>query len=171
MVFASVVPAMGATDMISEGKQVKFHYTLTVEGQVADTSDGKDPLMYVHGQQAIIPGLEAELEGMKVGDKKTVIVASENAYGPIDPQAVVELPRENMDEAEKDVEPQVGMVIQLQSPDGQNLAGIVEEVKEEVLVVNFNHPLAGKELSFDVEIIEIADAPEAPAAPEAPVVQ
>ena len=135
-------PVWGAEDMIKEGSSVKFDYTLYVEGEVADTSEGKEPLQYTHGTGMIIPGLEAQLDGLKAGDEKKVIVAPEDAYGVVNPQAIVEIPKSNLGEG---LDPTVGMVLQMQTKDGQTLNGVVNEIKEEALVMNFNHPLAGKE--------------------------
>lgn len=142
----------GETVMIDEGKTVKMHYTLTVEGQVVDSSEGKDPLEYVHGNKMIIPGLENELTGMKVGDTKTVAVVAKDAYGEIDTNAIVEIPKERLPEG---MEVQKGMVLEMSSPEGQKLPGMVMEVKEATIIVNFNHPLAGKDLSFDVSIVDV----------------
>lgn len=86
----------GETNMISAGKTVKFHYTLTVKGEVAATSDGNDPLEYVHGQQMIIPGLERQLEGLKVGDERESAVSPEDAYGLIQPEMFLEVPKSRL---------------------------------------------------------------------------
>lgn len=149
---AATTIAKGAPIMIEDGKKVKIEYTLKVNGEVVDSSEGRGPLEYTQGEGMIIPGLEKQLAGLKVGDKKTVTVASEEAYGPSDPNAIVEVPKANMP---KDQEPQKGMMLQMQTPDGKTLNGIVTEVKDEVVVLNFNHPLAGQELLFDVEIVGI----------------
>ena len=141
-----------AAEGISEGKTVKFNYVLIVEGEVVDSSEGKTPLEYTQGQNMIIPGLEQSLVGLKVGDKKTVIVAPEDAYGIIDERGIIEVPKERLGEA---IDAQVGMVLQMTNPEGEAFPGKVVEVKEDVVVLDFNHPLAGKELKFDVEIVEV----------------
>ena len=84
--------ATGEEMVIAAGKNVKFEYVLTVDGKVIDSSEGKAPLEYTQGQKMIIPGLESQMEGLQVGDKKTIIVTPEKAYGIIDPRAVVEVP-------------------------------------------------------------------------------
>ena len=152
MILCAPVHAEEGPDMISEGKTVQFDYTLTVDGQVADTSEGKTPLEYVHGSQMIIPGLEKQLEGLKVNDEKTVTVPAEDAYGPVDPRAIIEIPKEQFPE---DFNFQKGVPIQLELQNGQPLVGVVEEVKESTVVVNFNHPLAGQDLVFKVKIVSI----------------
>ncbi|MFA5259902.1 MAG: peptidylprolyl isomerase [Candidatus Omnitrophota bacterium] len=139
-------------DMISEGKTVQFDYTLTVDGQVADTSEGKTPLEYVHGAQMIIPGLEKQLEGLKVNDEKIITVLAEEAYGAVDTRAVIEIPK---DQLPADLTLQKGLPVQMELENGQPLLGIVEEVKETSVIVNFNHPLAGQDLVFKVKIVSI----------------
>ncbi len=141
-----------AEEMIAKDKIVKFDYTLTVEGKVVDTSEGKEPLQYTQGQSMLIPGLEKQMEGLKAGDERTLVVAPEEAYGVVDPKLVIEVAKDNIDPALK---AEKGMVIQMQSQEGQPIPGIIEEVKDTGLVVNFNHPLAGKELSFKIKVIEI----------------
>ncbi len=142
----------GEENMISEGKIVKFDYVLRVDNQVVDSSEGKTPMEYTHGQKTIIPGLESKLEGLKVGDKKTVIVGPEDAYGVIDQKAIIEVPTAQLGE---DINPQVGMKLQMTGASGQPIPGKVVEVKETTVIVDFNHPLAGKELQFEVEIVEV----------------
>jgi FKBP-type peptidyl-prolyl cis-trans isomerase SlyD len=137
--------------MIENGKIVKIHYTLTVDGQVVDSSSGKSPLEYEQGGGQIIPGLERELLGLKPGDHKQVAVLPENGYGPVNREAIIEIPRANLPVGEL----RVGMVLSGQSEDGHPLHGIVKEFDDCCAQVDFNHPLAGKLLYFDVEIIEV----------------
>ncbi len=148
----NVTQAKGENLMVSDGKTVKFHYTLTVEGEVADTSEGKEPLEYVHGSQMIIPGLEKQLAGMKEGEEKSVTVSAEEAYGPVDPRAVIEIPKTKLP---PDMNPEKGMQVQLQTETGQPVIGMIEEVQENSVIVNFNHPLAGQDLLFEVKIVSI----------------
>jgi FKBP-type peptidyl-prolyl cis-trans isomerase SlyD len=138
--------------MIENGKKVKIHYTLTVEGQVVDSSSGKDPLEYEQGAQTIIPGLQKGLEGKAQGDKTQVTVKAGEAYGEIKPEAVVEIPKEKLGDGDF----KAGMSIQGQSPDGQMFHGLIKDVREENVVVDFNHPLAGKTLTFDVEVVAVS---------------
>ena len=142
----------GADGMIETGKTVKFNYTLTVKGQTVDSSEGKEPLEYVQGEGKIIKGLETQMEGLKAGDKKAITVGSEDAYGIVDQRAIVEIPKNQLGE---EVTPQPGMMLQLTTADGKPLAGMISEVKDAVVVVDFNHPLAGKELLFDIEVVEV----------------
>jgi FKBP-type peptidyl-prolyl cis-trans isomerase SlyD len=139
---------------VQPGSEVSFDYTLTDEtGQVVDTSKGKAPLLYVHGQGQIIPGLEKELTGMTVGGEKKVTVKPEDAYGPVDPAAFREVPKEALPaEALK-----IGTMLLAQGPGGQGVPVRVHEIKDKTVVMDFNHPLAGKTLSFDVKITDIRD--------------
>lgn len=152
-----VKPAHGAekpNSVVQSGSEVSFDYTLTDEsGQVVDTSKGKVPMHYVHGKGQIIPGLEKELAGMAVGSEKKVTVKPEDAYGPVDPTAFREIAKEELPpEALK-----VGTMLLAQGPTGQGVPVRVHEIKEKTVVMDFNHPLAGKTLSFDVKITDIKD--------------
>ncbi len=137
--------------MIKEGSKAKFDYTLTVDGKVADTSAGRGPLEYTHGAGMIIPGLEKELLGMKVGDKKTVTVKPEEGYGLVLKEAIKRVPKEAISNAN---ELKVGDMVGA-SNGGHTFRAVVKEIGEKEITLDFNHPLAGKELVFDVEIKEI----------------
>ena len=137
---------------ISEGKKVTFEYKLTIEGQLIDTSEGREPITFVQGDGKIIPGLAKQLEGLKAGDEKTIVVSPEDGYGPVNDDAIKEVPRTILP---KDVELQVGQVYEFQGEDGATFPGIVKEIKEQTAVMNFNHPLAGKELTFDIKIVKV----------------
>ena len=152
MIITTIGIGYGEVGMVSQGKTVKIHYTLTVNGEVIDSSSGKEPLEYVQGEGMIIPGLERQLAGMAVGEKKSVVVGAQEAYGEKDARAVIEVPK---DQFAQGGEPQTGMMIQVPTQSGEPLVGVVESVGEETLVLDFNHPLAGKELHFDVEIVEV----------------
>ena len=138
--------------MISEGKVVKLDYVLRVNDQIVDSSEGKAPMKYTHGQKMIIPGLESKLVGMKAGDKKKIIIGPEDAYGVIDQKAIIEVPTDQLGE---DVTPEVGMILQMTGDSGQPIPGKIVEIKETSITVDVNHPLAGKELLFEVEIVEV----------------
>ena len=138
--------------MISEGKTVKFDYILTVENQVVDSSEGREPLEYNHGQNMIIPGLESQMEGLIVGDKKKIIVGPEDAYGVVNQEAIIEVPIARLGAEAK---PQVGMTLQMRTEQGPPVTGKIVEVKETSVIIDFNHPLAGKELQFDIEIVDV----------------
>jgi FKBP-type peptidyl-prolyl cis-trans isomerase SlyD len=141
--------------VIQTGSDVAFDYTLTDEsGTVIDSSKGKQPMHYIHGQGQIIPGLEKELAGMAVGGEKKVTVKPEDGYGPINPQAFQEIPKEKLPaDALK-----VGTMLMAQGPQGQGVPVRVHEIKENTVIMDFNHPLAGKTLSFDIKITDIKSA-------------
>lgn len=145
----------GSPMTVSEGKSVSMEYTLTLENkEVLDSNVGGEPLTFTQGSHQIIPGLETALDGMKAGERKQVTVAPEEGYGKIDPQAIQEVP---IDQIPPDAR-KVG--VQLQGKDGQGrvVHPTVTEVKEQVVVLDFNHPLAGKTLYFDVKILDIQSA-------------
>ncbi len=140
---------------VQNGAAVAFDYTLTdAGGNVIDTSKGKAPMTYTHGNRQIVPGLEAELTGMKVGDGKKVTVKPEDAYGPVDPRGFQEVAKDKLPpEALK-----VGTMLTARGPQGQAMPVRVHEIKESTVIMDFNHPLAGKTLTFDIKIIDIKPA-------------
>lgn len=147
---ATMVGAEGAK--IEDGRTVTFDYTLKIDGEVVESSEGKDPLKYEHGAGVIIPGLESRLVGLMVGDEKSVVIPAKEGYGEINEEAYREIPRASLPEG---FTPESGMIIEIQAPDGGAIPAIVWEVKEESVVLNFNHPLAGKTLQFDVKIVSV----------------
>ena len=141
---------------INNNNVVHFHYTLKDdEGNVIDQSPEGQPLAYLHGYQNIIPGLESQLAGKSVGDKFTASIETADAYGEFDDAAVQEVPRENFQGVE-DIQP--GMQFQSQTEDGHVMLVTVKDVQEDKVIVDANHPLAGKKLHFDVEVASIRDA-------------
>jgi FKBP-type peptidyl-prolyl cis-trans isomerase SlyD len=145
----------GPRTVIQAGSEVTFDYTLTDEsGAVIDSSKGKEPMHYVHGRGQIISGLEKELTGMAVGAEKKVTVKPEEGYGPIDPRRFHEVPKDKLPpDALK-----VGAMLMAQGPQGQGVPVRVHEIKEKTVIMDFNHPLAGKTLSFDIKITDIKAA-------------
>lgn len=137
---------------------VRMHYTLTDdEGTVLDSSSGRKPLAYLHGHGNIIPGLEKALEGVEAGHKARVTVAPHAGYGERDPEAVFIAAR---DQFPQDMKLQEGMEVHADSPEGPVTFTVVE-VRDDGAVLDGNHPLAGKTLHFDVEIVEVRGATEA----------
>ena len=140
---------------ISENKLVKINYKGTLDnGTVFDSSEGKDPLEFIFGVGMIIPGLENGIKGLKKGDKKTIKIESKDAYGDINESAVQEVPKTQFP---KEIKLEVGMELAAQGPNGV-IPVKVKEIKDDLVVVDFNHPLAGKNLNFDIEVIEVRDA-------------
>ncbi|WP_372748625.1 peptidylprolyl isomerase [Litorivivens sp.] len=135
---------------------VSFHYTLTDEdGQTLDSSDGREPLAYLHGHNGIIPGLENELVGKGQGDSLQVVVQPEDGYGEFNPELLQQVPREAFQGVES-IEP--GMQFQAQGEGGQAQMVVVREVTDEAVLVDGNHPLAGQVLNFDVTIESVREA-------------
>ncbi len=140
------------TMVVEKGRKVSFDYTLTVDGEIVDSSKDKGPFEYTYGEGKIIPGLAEGMKGMHIGEEKTITVPPQEAYGQINPQAFKEIPKSSLP---KDVEPKVGMVLGVHTPDGNTIPVRIAEVKKDNVVLDFNHPLAGKTLEFKVKVISI----------------
>lgn len=145
MSFAKGIP------VIQEGSTVSFHYTLAVENKVRDSSLGKTPVSYVQGTHQIITGLEEKMVGLKKGDKKHITVKPEKGYGLIDPLAFQVVPISTIKNS-KDLK--VGQILTGQY-NGSPVKAKVMEIGKKEITLDVNHPLAGKILEFDIEIIEI----------------
>ncbi len=138
---------------VEKGKTVKMHYKGMLEdGTVFDTSEGKEPLEFVYGEGSIIPDLENQLEGMEEGEKKQITVKAENAYGEVDPAAIQQVPRSQLP---NNIEPKVGMQLLAQTENASIPVTIID-VEDKTVTIDFNHPLAGKDLIFDVEIVSVS---------------
>ena len=143
----------GSGKMIEKGNKVKIHYTGTLEdGTVFDSSEGKDPLEFEVGTGQVIAGFDEGVIGLKKGDKKTINIPADKAYGQYDEKRMGEYPRANVP---KDMELKVGAKMFLQSPEGGVALATIKEIKDVVVVLDLNHPLAGKDLTFEVEVIEV----------------
>lgn len=138
---------------VKSGDTVRIHYTGTLaDGSTFDSSDGRDPLEFAVGSGQIIPGLDKAIPGMSVGDTKTVEVPADEAYGAHNPDARQAVPR---DQIPADIPVEVGLQLQMQTPQGQMLPVVVAEVTETEVTLDANHPLAGKDLTFAIELVEI----------------
>lgn len=138
---------------VKSGDLVRIHYTGTLtDGTTFDSSDGRDPLEFSVGSGQIIPGLDVALPGMVVGDKKTVEVPADQAYGHIDPGARQSVPRSDIP---ADIPLDLGSQLQVQTSQGQVMPVTVVEVTEETVTLDANHALAGKDLIFAIELISI----------------
>jgi FKBP-type peptidyl-prolyl cis-trans isomerase SlpA len=141
---------------VKENNTVKVNYTgKLADGQVFDSSEGKEPIEFTLGQGQLIPGFEKGLIDMKLNEKKTITIGKEEAYGEVNNDLIQEVKKT---ELPQDMTPEVGMGLVSKSPDGQEMNLMVVEVREESIVIDGNHPLAGKELIFDLEVLEIKDA-------------
>lgn len=138
---------------VKAGDTVQLHYTGTLlDGTTFDSSDGRDPLEFVVGSGQIIPGLDVAIPGMKVGDKKVVKIGADDAYGQSNPEMRQAVPREGIP---ADIPLEVGLQLQMQTPDGQAMPVTVVDVSEATVTLDANHPLAGKDLQFDIELVKI----------------
>lgn len=140
---------------ISEGSTVSIEYTLRLEDkEVVDSNVGSEPLTYVHGSHQIISGLEKALEGMKIGDSKKVTINPEEGYGPVIQEAFVEVKKEQIPQDALKIDTQ----LQGRDANGRDFTARVAEIKDTTVVLDFNHPLAGRTLFFDVKVLEIEKA-------------
>lgn len=139
--------------MIENGKTVKIHYTGTLDdGTQFDSSAGRDPLEFEMGAGMVIPGFEKGVAGMDVGEKKTIHIPAAEAYGERREDLVMQFERTQLPD---DLEPEVGMGLQMQGPQGQPVPVTVTEVGEENITIDANHQLAGQNLNFDLELVEV----------------
>ncbi|MCL4133728.1 UNVERIFIED_CONTAM: hypothetical protein GTU68_053109 [Idotea baltica] len=140
---------------VKTGDTVRIHYTGTLlDGSTFDSSEGREPLEFEVGSGQIIPGLDSAIPGMAQGDKKTVNVPCVDAYGPVQPGMRQSVARENIPE---EIPLEVGLQLQMQSPEGQVLPVTVVQIGEAEVELDANHPLAGQDLTFDIELVSIAD--------------
>ncbi len=138
---------------VKAGDTVHLHYTGTLlDGTTFDSSEGREPLAFEVGSGQIIPGLDVAIPGMKVGDKKIVKIGADDAYGQSNPEMRQAVPREGIP---ADIPLEVGIQLQMQTPDGQAMPVTVVEMDEATVTLDANHPLAGKDLQFDIELVKI----------------
>ncbi|MDZ7719091.1 MAG: peptidylprolyl isomerase [Balneolaceae bacterium] len=137
-----------------DGDTVKVHYTGTLEnGEVFDTSQEREPLEFQLGEGQLIPGFEKAVIGMSEGDSTKVDIPSDEAYGEVREDLVINVPKDQLPD---DVEPEIGMQLQVNQQNGQPIPVRITEVKDEELVLDANHPLAGKNLTFEIDLLEVA---------------
>lgn len=138
---------------VKNGDKVKAHYhgKLT-SGETFDSSAGREPLEFEVGSGMVIKGFDDGVTGMTVGEKKTINIPYNEAYGPINPAMVIEMPK---DRFPTDMEIEVGMQLAMSDQQGQQFQVTIVEIKEDVVMLDANHPLAGQDLIFDLELVEI----------------
>src|SRR4030042_6945614 len=135
------------------GDTVQVHYTgKLADGTVFDSSVERGPLEFTLGAGQVIPGFEKAVLGMKVGDKKTVTIPVDEAYGPHRDEQVGELPREKLP---SDLTPEVGQQLIMRQSDGSEVVVVITKVSDETVTIEANHPLAGKDLTFELELVKI----------------
>jgi len=136
------------------GDTVKVHYTGKLDdGTVFDTSADNEPLEFTVGQGQVIPGFESAVVGMNAGDMKTTKITADDAYGPHRPEMVITVERGMFPD---DLDPQVDQQVQIRQSNGQSFVATITEVTDEDVTLDANHPLAGKDLTFDIQLVEIA---------------
>lgn len=139
---------------IKNGSTVKVHYKgQLADGSVFDSSEGRDPLEFTMGQGQLIPGFEKALEGLTIGDTTIANIPASEAYGEPNPQMIVEVEKSQLP---ADLVPEIGLQLQLNQPDGQAIPVRITEIKDELVTIDANHPLAGKDLTFNIEVVEVA---------------
>ena len=141
-------------DTVANDLVVVIDYSLHVDGELVDSSDEQEPLQYLQGHNNIIAGLEREMLGMKIGESKKVVVSAEEGYGEFDPEDFLEVPKNQFP---TDIPVEVGIELQVEDEDGNPTYARIEEVENNVVTLNFNHPLAGKELHFTVKVLALRE--------------
>ena len=138
---------------VKSGDKIKVHYhgRLT-NGETFDKSEGREPLEFEVGSGMVIKGFDDGVTGMATGDKKTVNIPFNDAYGPKNPEMIIDMPKERFP---KDMEIEVGMPLAMNDGEGNQHQVIVAEIKEDIVILDANHPLAGEDLIFDLELVEI----------------
>jgi FKBP-type peptidyl-prolyl cis-trans isomerase SlyD len=141
-------------DSVQNDVVVSMEYTLHVDGEKIDSSEGQDPLQFLVGYGNIISGLEREMMGMKVGESKDVIIQPADAYGEFDEEAFMDVPR---DQFPQDMPLEEGLELTVRDDGGQTRYARVEAIDGDVVTLNFNHPLAGDELHFSVKVTDLRE--------------
>ena len=143
------------SDKVQNDLVVSMEYTLHVDGKVFDSSEGQEPLEFLAGASNIITGLEREMIGMKIGESKDVVVSPEDGYGEMEEDAYMDVPRSEFPE---DMPMRPGVEMEMSDDDGNPMYARIDSVDGDTVTLNFNHPLAGKELHFNVKVIGLRAA-------------
>ncbi len=142
-------------DQAKSGDKVQVHYTGKLEdGSVFDTSQGREPLEFTLGEGQVIPGFEKAVEGMTPGESKTTQIPAEEAYGPRRSEMIMEIDRNQFP---SNIQPEVGQQLQVRQPNGEGFAVTITEVNDNTVTLDTNHPLAGQDLTFDIQLVEIEE--------------
>ena len=138
---------------VKSGDKVKVHYHGRLDnGETFDKSEGREPLEFEVGSGMVIKGFDDGVTGMAVGEKKTINIPFNEAYGPKNPEMIIDMPK---DRFPKDMEIEIGMPLGMSDSQGNQFQVVVTQIKEESVVLDANHPLAGQDLTFNLELIEI----------------
>jgi FKBP-type peptidyl-prolyl cis-trans isomerase SlpA len=153
LIFIFLITNKVFMSQVKQDDTVKVHYTgKLANGEVFDSSLERDPMEFQVGKGQLIPGFENGIIDMKVNEKKTLVIPSDQAYGEPRKELVQEVPKDKLPE---EIKPEIGMGLVSTTPDGNEIQLVVKEIKDDAIVVDGNHPLAGQELTFDIEVIEI----------------
>jgi FKBP-type peptidyl-prolyl cis-trans isomerase 2 len=140
---------------VQSGDTIKIHYHGRLsDGTTFDSSAGRSPLEFTVGSGSVIKGFDDGVQGMVVGDKKTIEIPFLHAYGPEDPSMIIEFPADRLPD---DLKPEIGMQLNMNNSEGQQFPVVITDINQEHIVLNANHPLAGKDLIFDLELVEIVE--------------
>ena len=142
-------------EQIADDVVVSLDYTLTVDNEVVDTSEDSEPIVFLQGHGNIIPGLEQALYGLAAGEQKEVVVQPADGYGELDPEAFADVPRK---EFPPQIPMEVGIELQMRDKSGDILDARIDAVDEDTVRLDFNHPLAGKQLNFSVTVVSLRSA-------------
>ena len=137
--------------MIEPGRKVKLHYIFKVDGEMVDNTSKKGPFEFECGKSNLIPGFEKNIRGLKTGEKKSFAIQPEDAFGPANPDAIVPTQRDKLPPGEI----QVGMIFSTAGKGGKTLKGRVTSIEGDQIILDFNHPIAGKVLHFEVKVIDV----------------
>lgn len=141
---------------VKNNSEILVHYTGKLDnGEVFDSSAGREPLAFTVGSGMVIPGFDAGVLGMKINESKTIAIPSAEAYGEVMQELIQEVP---MSQLPPEIKPEVGMQLMSQAPNGQEIPLRITTVKDESIIVDANHPLAGKNLNFDLTLVQINEA-------------
>jgi FKBP-type peptidyl-prolyl cis-trans isomerase SlyD len=140
---------------VQDGYVVSLEYTLHVDGELIDESHADEPLEFIQGQGMIISGLENALYGMTVDESKSVLISPEDGYGELDEEAFIEVERE---EFPAEIPLEIGLELEVRNQEGETMTARIDDVKDDKVRLDFNHPLAGKALSFDVKVLSMRAA-------------
>jgi FKBP-type peptidyl-prolyl cis-trans isomerase 2 len=140
---------------VQSGNTIKIHYHgRFTDGTTFDSSEGRTPLEFRVGSGAVIQGFDEGVQGMSIGEKKTIEIPFAQAYGPEDPSMIIEFPADRLPE---DLKPEIGMQLNMNNNSGDQFPVVITAIQDDNIILNANHPLAGKDLIFDLELVEIVD--------------
>lgn len=142
-------------EAIARDVVVVLDYLLKVDGEVVDSTEDSAPIVFLHGHENILPGLEQAIFGMTIGESRHVSLKARDAYGEIDEEAFVDVPREEMPD---DIEIEPGFELTVTDEDGEEVDAVIESVDGDMVRLDLNHPLAGKDLEFDVTVVDLRAA-------------